>query len=320
MKNIFGVLFLLFSILFQNKLFATEQYPDILIYKNDTIDIDFALLELYFEKKGERILKNADISWNCTALYNGYVATWKIENDSLFLIRIQTNYCSRNPIDVQLQDEFKSDRVFVNWYSGELKGKYGSILFDAGGSYSVFEKEKFFEIEKGIIASVNDTNYVEYSVGRIYPGIRFLTDTLERIIYANIDTTFLDSISDHEICHIAILFNELGAIKEISDINSAEVSPKLTAFILKTAKDALKDFPKLMKVNHEGYYGPIIRLGFHVHCLKYPQDQEHGCEDYRRFLKAKKKVAWSSQKLVISLLLSVIVAWVVSTRMKRRRA
>jgi hypothetical protein len=324
MRNIFGVLFLLFSILAQNKLCATEQFPDILIYKYDTISIHSNPLEWYFERKGERNVKNWKITSFCTALYRGYVATWKIENDSLFLIRIQINSCSESAQYISLKDEFKSDCVFADWYSGELKGKQGSILFDAGGSNSIFEKETFFEIEEGIISYVKDTNYLAYSEGGIYPGIRFLNDTLKRIIYANIDTTFLDSISDDEICNIAISFNELGAIIEISDILSSELSPKLTSFMLKTAKEALKDLPKLMKVNHEGYYGPIIRLWFHGHCLKHPEDHKYGCEDYRKFWKAKKKVAWSNQKVVIGLLLFGVISTVglvlISTRMKRRKA
>ena len=76
------------------QLFGTAQLTDIFIYNQDTLFVYTNPLEEYFNKKGERKIGKLELDYSCTALWRGYVATWKLERDSLFLVKIQTNYFS----------------------------------------------------------------------------------------------------------------------------------------------------------------------------------------------------------------------------------
>lgn len=71
---------------------CSPQLPDLLIYKNDTINVYNLILEEYlnkndFKKQGDLFgLSFRDgASMNC---WRGYQAIYKIENDSLFLVNI----------------------------------------------------------------------------------------------------------------------------------------------------------------------------------------------------------------------------------------
>ena len=119
MKRI-RVVILLSFVLLSKSLFATVQRSDILIVNGDTLRIRRSFpLEQYFEQKGERTFGGVTIRALYSALWRGYVATWKLENDSLFLIHI--NIIEDNSVGVK--DEFGSDRVFAEWVNGNIQGE-----------------------------------------------------------------------------------------------------------------------------------------------------------------------------------------------------
>lgn len=272
---------ILFLILLSNTVFGTSQFGDILIYKNDTVSIFSNPLEAYFEKKGERTIHGHEMEGLCTALWRGYVATWEIKNDSLFLIRIQTDYCSDSPTDLDINKEFKSNKVFAHWFTGNIRSQLGEMLSYMHAGYgSVYEKEQFFQIKAGAITATTDTSYIEFTKGRLHPGLIFLKDTIQRIIYNYLDTTLLDSVKEDDSFELNVIFNSNGNIEMISG-DSEDDSSILQSIIMETAKLSLKHFPLLMKVNHARYSPPIVRIWFDGHCLKHPDDIAYGCEDYR---------------------------------------
>ena len=268
--------------------FGTAQFGDILIFNKDTVSIFSNPLEQYFELKKERTINGDELEGMCTALWRGYVATWEIENDSLFLVRIQINYCGDNPIDLDLVGEFGKDRIFANWFNGEIRSQIGSMLSYMHAGYgSVYEREQFFKIKEGSITNITDTSYIEFDGKRLSPQPEFLRDTIQRLIYNELDTTKIDSIKADEHFELIIVFNSNGEIDRISK-NYEEDSPYLSTLMYKTAQNALKDFPLIMKVKHERYSPPIIRIWFSEHCLKHPEDSEYGCEDYRKLINSVK--------------------------------
>ena len=111
----------------------TMQIPDAVIY-NDAIYETGAycadLFEPYLEKH------HIELFADCSALWRGYIATWKIENDMLYLVEIYANVtgakahikCQKGTILSLLSDEavdmdyfFPSQsKVFADWYSGNL--------------------------------------------------------------------------------------------------------------------------------------------------------------------------------------------------------
>lgn len=275
-------------ILSSKLVFGTAQFGDILIFNKDTVSIFSNPLEQYFEVKKERTINGEELEGMCSALWRGYIATWEIENDSLFLVRIRTNYCGGNPIDLDLVGEFGKDRIFANWFDGEIRSQLGSMLSYMHGGYgSVYEREQFFKIKEGAITKITDTSYIEFDGKRISPRPEFLSDTIERLIYNELDTTKIDSIKADENFELIIVFNSNGEIDRISK-DYEEDSPYLSTLIYKTAQKALKDFPLIMKVKHQMYSPPIIRIWFSEHCLKHPEDSEYGCEDYRKLINSIK--------------------------------
>ncbi|MBK8925630.1 MAG: hypothetical protein IPM74_06915 [Crocinitomicaceae bacterium] len=144
-------------------IFATAQYGDLLIEGNDTSWIYCNPLEEYFEKKGSRSIGNEDFDsrYNCTALWRGYVATWLIENDSLFLVRIQSNFCS-NPLDVSLIEEFGTNKVFAHWVNFSILKPEGEMLqYIHAGYMSIFEGMSYIEFLDGIQTGKTTENYLD---------------------------------------------------------------------------------------------------------------------------------------------------------------
>jgi len=65
----------------------SPQVPDILIYKGDTLSLFSNPLEPYLKSKG---FEDNDRGCNSSACWRGYVATWVLRNDSLFLMSIKS--------------------------------------------------------------------------------------------------------------------------------------------------------------------------------------------------------------------------------------
>ena len=92
------------------KTFGTAQIPDRLIYKGDTLALFYCPLELHPNKELSTP-KNLFESSGCfyTACWRNYVATWTVEDDSLFLLEIR-NACY--PTDLEnVQASFKSNEM-----------------------------------------------------------------------------------------------------------------------------------------------------------------------------------------------------------------
>lgn len=174
------------------QLFGTGQIPDFLIYQGDTLAIYSNPLEAYFEKKGGRAMGEIDFEKgsHCTALWRGYVGTWKIENDSLFLVSIETDYCSNNPIEIDIANEFGSNRIFADWVSFEVINPFGKqIKYIHQGYESVYEYERGFEFVEGKLKTINnyDNSRSKESVYAREPKI------LHKFLYDNINWELVES-------------------------------------------------------------------------------------------------------------------------------
>ncbi len=294
-KVILHIIFPLF-VFISNLAFGTGQFGDRLVYDNDTLVIFSNPLEQYWKSGENRTLNGKELSWTSTACYRGYIATWKIENDSLFLINLQdvslkgeSSMFGLSEIveNFDLASEFGTKRVYASWFTGEIRSQLGSMLsYIHAGYVSIFEKEKILNLKRGVVSSITDTSYVEYEKERVHPSIDYLTDTIKRIIYNNLDTAKFRTFNEDDNFELIIVFDKNGRINSISE-NYGDDSPVLSNLILNAAKLSLQKFPLIMKVNHEGYTPPIIRIWFHGHCLKHPDDAEYGCDDYRKLIDSK---------------------------------
>ena len=79
-----------------------------------------------------------------TACYRRYVAEWRIENGSLFLIRVRGRCMLRSP-----------EPLFADWYSGPVLVPAGKPVFHSLIGVSVFDNEIMFAVEAGRVLSSN---------------------------------------------------------------------------------------------------------------------------------------------------------------------
>lgn len=280
MKQLLKIIILFFVLIPAEVTFATAQYGDRLVIGNDTVWIDSNPLEVYFEKKGVRSIGDIEMDGNyCTALWRGYVATWKLENDSLYLTRIQTDYCGDHPKELDISKEFSADKVFANWVTQTIVRPKGKLLqYVHMGYMSIYESNVFYNFKLGKLTDTRTENYVETNKGQVFPGEDFLRDTIRSIILRSIDSTERSAFEDVSTCTLQIEFNPNRMLSKISlGYGKQEPATIIEKIILDKAVKALAHFPKLMKVNHNNFHMPIVNLWFSAHCLKFPYDKAYGC-------------------------------------------
>jgi hypothetical protein len=263
------------------EIFATAQYGDILIVSGDTVWIHSNPLEGYFSKKGNRIIGGIDLNdtrRTNSALWRGYVATWKLENDSLFLVRVQAEYGFEDPIEIDLRKEFGYQKVFAQWVNDTIVYPMGKTLKRTQMAYtSVYEAERYYTIKAGKLIDTKQINFVEVKRKLLFPDEDFLADTVYQLVLKSIDKAERDRITENESCFLRVSFNKKQKISYIG-LDEGKPNTVIEEIVVKNAKNALKGFPKLMKVNHSWYYPPTFDLYFNAHCLKFPHDREYGCK------------------------------------------
>lgn len=124
----------------------TAQAREILIYKGKKYGMATEPLEPYIESNG--IQFNPMIE--CSGCWRGYIGTWSIEDNKLYLIDIDTDNDGKK---VGLEYLFSNqEKVFAEWFTGELRVPYGELIeYIHLGYESRYAKELFLEISKGVL-------------------------------------------------------------------------------------------------------------------------------------------------------------------------
>jgi hypothetical protein len=167
----------LFILILSLKAFASPQSPDYIIYKGDTLATYTLLLEQYFQLQAKAdqgqlfgLSFRDGSTFNC---WRGYQAIYKLDNDSLFLVDIISCGERRNGIINKaastdkmksiFKDKFINDRVYIDWFSGDMKFPLtNKVLRWDGVFYTIYEREKVFSISNGNVLTIQDVeNYVD---------------------------------------------------------------------------------------------------------------------------------------------------------------
>lgn len=181
-KRFLAPLFVFLLTFYALKSFASPQLPDYIIFKGDTIATYTLILEQYFQKQDKA--KQAKLfglsfrdgaSLNC---WRGYQAIYKVENDSLFLVDII--YCgerrsgkidkaaSAEKMKTIFDDKFSNDRVYINWFSGDMKFPLtNKVLRWDSVFYTIYEREKVISISNGKVLAMDDVENYVYDPKRI---------------------------------------------------------------------------------------------------------------------------------------------------------
>jgi hypothetical protein len=130
----------------------TAQAKDIIHYNNERFYINAEPLENYFKEWATKPFEDYLL---ITACWRGYIATWALRENQLFLIALQP-YADQKQ-NVTLETLFPNQLVVLaNWFNGEIKIDKGKELepFYNGSYDSLFEEEEILEFKWGKLVNV----------------------------------------------------------------------------------------------------------------------------------------------------------------------
>jgi hypothetical protein len=132
----------------------TAQRPDTLIYEGKQYPLYTEPLEAYFREGYRR----PAFRMPHTALWRGYVATWRIAADMLFLTDLEAwlgDISGEGPLiqaGIEILFPDAHGPVAAPWYSGVLRAQVGELLQYVHMGYgSVYEQELLLTVETGCV-------------------------------------------------------------------------------------------------------------------------------------------------------------------------
>ena len=136
----------------------TAQIAERLLYQGEPVAMCTEPLERYF------VLSCVfpKFEANCTALWRGYVGSWEIVNDRLYLIGLEGILEDGTNVSVSTFFPGFPDRVFAHWFSGTIRIPQGKQLrYVHMGYASTFERDLILDLDRGI---VSDTRILQNGV------------------------------------------------------------------------------------------------------------------------------------------------------------
>jgi hypothetical protein len=156
------LLLLLLLLVYAPAVFGTGQDADNIIYKGtERMLFSNPLKDYYRGDPGRRpnfMVKPLTMS---SGNWRGYVATWEIVGGKLFLTKVDSWFCSGSTKEschqVALSELFpgkvSNQRVYAEWYSGELRVPDGELLQYVHMGYgSTYERDLIFNVKKGVVS------------------------------------------------------------------------------------------------------------------------------------------------------------------------
>ena len=135
----------------------TTQAPERLRYNETEIALYGTPLCSYFAAGGPR----PNFSRTSTMLWRGYVATWEILNNRLYLVDIKADVVGEGAATLETMFPGYPDRVFAHWYSGELRSSFGECLKRVNmGFGSTYAYDLLFDVVCGVVTSSRVHNNV----------------------------------------------------------------------------------------------------------------------------------------------------------------
>ena len=131
----------------------TAQATEILLFEGEELSLCNEPLEYFLDNQQPPVKFMSPH----TALWRGYIGTWSIEGERLYLKSLKANThdeVSGGIQEVGLDAVFPGfpDGVFAHWFSGELRCTRGAMLkYVHGGFGSVYERDLFFKVKKGVV-------------------------------------------------------------------------------------------------------------------------------------------------------------------------
>ena len=131
----------------------TAQISEKLIYQGERVSLLTNPLDSYFALSGRK----ASFQLTSTALWRGYVGTWELLNDRLYMVELKGTLADGSRANLESIFPGFPDRVFAHWYSGTLRIPRGKMLeYRHMGYGSQFERDEFIKIRQGVVTSITE--------------------------------------------------------------------------------------------------------------------------------------------------------------------
>ena len=104
-------------------------------------------LESYFAMSGH----HPKFRWKHSAHWRGYLGSWEIRNDRLYLIGLSGTLMDGTKVCLDTLFPGFAERVFAHWFSGRLRLGRGDIVhYEHMGFASRYAVEVFLDVERGV--------------------------------------------------------------------------------------------------------------------------------------------------------------------------
>lgn len=128
----------------------TSQIPDTIYYRDRRCDLMATPLEAYFERGAPR----PELDCSYSALWRGYIATWRLVDEQLFLVYLRPGMADAPKLTLGTVFPGQGRRVFASWFTGRLRIPEGRCVASwEGGFMSAHERQTLVEVQGGRVAS-----------------------------------------------------------------------------------------------------------------------------------------------------------------------
>lgn len=130
----------------------TAQFTEQIVLNGQKRSLCTDPLESFFEMADV----HPEFMATCTALWRGYVGTWEVNNERLYLVGLDGRLKSGQIARLETIFPEFPNRVFAHWFSGILRIPMGQLLRYVHGGYgSVYERDQFITVKKGVTISTS---------------------------------------------------------------------------------------------------------------------------------------------------------------------
>lgn len=128
----------------------TAQFSERLIFEGQQVALLSNPLNDYFALGG----CDPGFESTSTALWRGYIGTWEILNDRLYLVGLRGTLKSGDEASMDSVFPGFTDRVFAHWFSGRLRIPQGKRLeYVHMGYASTYERDVLLTLQNGVVVA-----------------------------------------------------------------------------------------------------------------------------------------------------------------------
>ena len=128
----------------------TAQIAEVLVFEGVTHHMLATPLDDFFKFGG----RNPGFQANSTALWRGYVGSWEMVDQRLYLTSLRAQLASGAAASLGSVFPGFEDRVFAHWFSGTIRLPMGKRLqYVHSGFASRYERDVFLKMEAGVLVS-----------------------------------------------------------------------------------------------------------------------------------------------------------------------